>query len=1141
MAERSAEQLPPWLGEVVAPRVPVGGVPPWPERPDFVVDVIRPDDLVNLHIDGYNLRVTPTAGDAAATPPRVSRIDDKKDAFLVVTFPPQNIAEAAFYEGAGDPSHPLSDMHLPPDKPGSTTSPSDGEASGQLVVAGQVAARLAGPSRLSFRIAAGAPMPAIPYTIEGLLDWSKLELAVPPLADIGPTPTAEQIAGAPDPAPPAAKETALELPYRLLLAPQTEVSWTHALAPVVHEHGRAELWHTRLTLPGAAGNAELWDTELPAYLRAVWSPDYPNPPSESALDPDLQVTDISGYDRYQIVILTSAFRGWAEGLIPAHPSPIEKPFVPSPVEARLLILSALGGWLHSRGAWDPPHRHTFVWRWAQRSQLIDVERAAGAGEALEPAPDAAPAAETAREVAMPGAPAGRPATGEINPDLWIDDHQLDLSEWVHVAAQGRDHYVKLVYEGFLYPFCNRAALIKVTERKFIDATLEDGSQAPVAYLIQRQYIVVREPIKVYPLGGVLGYQSNGLEMPIRQIRVTTTVTPDLHLPRDMIGTTQFSSWIVVDQANPHDYQFHIIATDVEGNTAEFTTPLIFYSFTDIPGGLGDVQAEYQKPGERRACAVRGQKVAFAARDPNLPSDNTTLPTDALYFDTQTNDNIRDAYGGFLPVLFKANVRLASVEQMLGTNAPTTIRLYPDYVSNGLDTNAGVFAQIVTDPGTTPPTLNPDTLSIGFTPKQGGGMSTPNMALASLTRKGGPTAGDPANAAQDRFDANDFFSGLGANIPQLFGAIKLTDILPVGGAASAATNAPRINTSTVDTPGGGKTVTVTFDWSPQLRPFTDAPIVAFQPGPAAALTIHGAFTKQLSPQSTPVGPGSSTLTGKLTDFTITLLESVAINVTSFAFAASGGSKPDVKVDLDAATPFDFTGDLTFVEDLKQIIPAGALGDGPSLDLTPAGVHVGFAISLPPAGIGVFSLQNVKFTAGLDLPFFSGSPVLDLAFAEREHPFILTVALFGGGGFFHLQADPGEMRLLEAAFEFGAAVSVDIGVASGGVHVMAGIYFSIQQTSPTDKKTTLTGFFRCGGELSVLGIASVSIEFELSFTYQDPGKATGQATVTFSVSVLFFSASWSVSVQKTFAGSAADPSFADLITAPAIWQSYAEAFA
>ena len=77
---------------------------------------------------------------------------------------------------------------------------------------------------------------------------------------------------------------------------------------------------------------------------------------------------------------------------------------------------------------------------------------------------------------------------------------LDLVEWDHIATQGRDHYVRIVYEGFLYPFGHRATLVKVTERKVLapdGGTGDNQADSPVAYLRQRMFIVVREREKTY--------------------------------------------------------------------------------------------------------------------------------------------------------------------------------------------------------------------------------------------------------------------------------------------------------------------------------------------------------------------------------------------------------------------------------------------------------------------------------------------------------------------------------------------------------------------------------------------------------------------------------------------------------------------
>src|SRR5262249_33216426 len=146
-----------------------------------------------------------------------------------------------------------------------------------------------------------------------------------------------------------------------------------------------------------------------------------------------------------------------------------------------------------------------------------------------------------------------------------------------------------------------------------------------------------------------------------------------------------------------------------------------------------------------------------------------------------------------------------------------------------------------------------------------------------------------------------------------------------------------------------------------------------------------------------------------------------------------------------------------------IPANGFGSGgPKLSVTPTHAALSYAVPLPPIQVGVMSLQHATFGAGLTLPFMDGRPLVDFTFAERSHPFLLTVGVFGGTGFLHVQLNTKEVLLIEGAFEFGGAFALDLGVASGGVFLVAGIYFK-----KTEAKAELSGFVRCSGEFVVLG--------------------------------------------------------------------------
>ena len=157
-------------------------------------------------------------------------------------------------------------------------------------------------------------------------------------------------------------------------------------------------------------------------------------------------------------------------------------------------------------------------------------------------------------------------------------------------------------------------------------------------------------------------------------------------------------------------------------------------------------------------------------------------------------------------------------------------------------------------------------------------------------------------------------------------------------------------------------------------------------------------------------------------------------------------------------------------------------------------------------------------------------------HADDPFILTIECFGGGGFFSLAVGADGIEALEVSLEFGAAIALDFGVASGSASIMAGIYFELQ-TVPTPL-VQLTGFLKVDGSLEVLGILTLSVELYLAFTYLDPGKAYGEATLTVSVKVFCFSASVSLTYQKRFGGSG-DPTFAQALSS-SDWTQYCGAF-
>ena len=1121
-------------------------------------DVVRPDDLLNLRLRGVNLRLN--ADDPQH--PILEVEEPQRPAYLVVTFPPQTIAERAYFEApvvviTQDPTSgvPVDTDTTPPNNlPPDDSPPLD--APGYADSVRPVVAMLGRPSRLVFKVPAGH---TIPFTTEGVLNWSTLELSVSPIAAIGRDPTDEEIAAAPEIHSPQATETALELPYRLIISPTAGVAWNHRPAVFTHR-GRTEMWHTRMQLRAVDEDGEPVVEELTrantASMRAIWSPDYntPNGNDPTKDDPDLQRTAMAPNDRHQIVILTSAFHGYLvkkkisfplgqiggfnainpaadniavdndrisripSAYLPKGSFEITVPYVPEPFEARQVMLSPLGGWLKSRGNWTPP----FI---------------APPPDPIFPGDIFDDILDEIGDVVVPGLPhPPQPRARGLDPTQRIGSHilippivaferqdQLDLSEWVHIATQGRDHYVRIVYEGELWPYRHRAALVKITERKFKEVGGIVG-----AYMIQRMFIVVREPEKLF----------NDRRLPYRQVRLTTLVTPDIAVPDVKAGTFR-SFWVEVMAPGRTLFPFHGVAIDHDGQESDFAIPMMFVSVSDLPKNAKTVAKFYNAADMiiEREAKIPGQKITFAPKNKagDTTNDNTELVTESLNFVVDPVD--------IAPRMLMAAVKIPQVNELLGTDKATTIRYSPDYLTHDFDGANGVFAEIAKLDNGAYNDENPfagilaDTLGATFNSKQAGGFATPNMSLSTLTRELGPVAGKAADALIDSFKPADFF---GDGLAFLFGTFDLAKLIPSG---PLGQNAPKMKITTIDIPGGKK-ITACLNWNPPLDD-VNLGIAEFKKDykQASLFEIVGCVEKELKLDGSLLEEPTFDMNGKLTNFQVIILESVTVNFLEFGFESHSGEKMDVKVKLDPEKPLAFGGDLEFVEELRNAIPPDLFGDGPFLDISPSGITAGFSFALPPVAVGVFALKDVSLGAAMTLPFLDGKPVFDFNVSTREKPFLLSVSIFGGGGFFRLQIDTAGFKMVEAAFEFGVTCALDIGVASGEVHVMAGIYFSLQRKeNSTELTAILSGYLRMGGSLEVLGIIKVSVEFNLSFTYDsDTDKAYGRATLTVEVEVLFFSASVELTVERAFGGESGDPKFGEMYDTADKWSRYALAFA
>lgn len=721
---------------------------------------------------------------------------------------------------------------------------------------------------------------------------------------------------------------------------------------------------------------------------------------------------------------------------------------------------------------------------------------------------------------------------------------VGLEEWRHLATLGRDHYVRVVYRGFLKDFRHAASLVKVTERKFESMP---GTKNRVAVLRQRFFIIVREPVKHY---SGAGHKYGGNNFPFTDMEILTRVTPSLLAPDK--AECQLSDpgniiyngatgvphracfWPMISETN--NFLFQIAATDLSGARVTFAVPLLFVGSeaNENPQVIAEIikQNNFEPANPRRRASLGNASVCYAPIKAGAEGD-PRLPTSEMVFRSSSVSGISTDEAQFYPEVESAQVGIAAIQRLLQKSAATVGVTYPDHYNTtpggfGAGNPGELFLKL----------LQPFALAFGDQVKSDtlGGLATPSMAILGLSRIMGPVAAQPpanpadiesalGNVIGNKFNPADFFQGA-----KILGGVDLGTILDVATSLAGAEVPKLLSKQLPDK------IEARFDWSTQVK--KSDPLGLFVPnaGGASLLEMHGLVSAPIA------NPAATTFnaTASIVHFKVNLFGFVTVWFDRLQFTAKTGAKPDVAVDLHPGDEaIAFGGPLEFVNEIRKIIPSNGFSDPPGLSVTPSGISASYSVNIPNLSVGIFALEHLSLGAGFLLPFDAKPAEVRFNFAERQRPFSLTVSLLGGGGFFAIGVGTEGVREIEAALEFGAALSINLGVASGSVEIKAGVYFHWQTAS-----VELAGYVRLHGELSVLGLISASLTFNLQLAYlKENGKSVvwGEATLEVEIEILFLSFSVSVKCRREFGGSEGDPKFIELIPDQSTWSDYCEAFA
>jgi hypothetical protein len=979
---------------------------------------------------------------------------------------------------------------------------------------------------------------------------------------------------------PAHGETAIEAPFRLVISPSIEGRWSHATDPVPAEDEphHVELWHSRLgtAVQQPHGTPTVDErNDQRRIVRAIWArdrettipdwqtnkkPPHTNEPFRMSLDPA---------DRNMLV------RQTAETWPGYHGTEIE----PVPVAARALWLSALGAWLDLHGAWT-----TKPYSRAGMTSILAWDEVAPMGR------------DEFVQVVYPGYlyPLGH-QTALVK----VTERKLKQVSPSYAGLYQRKFLVigepvRAYSDTHDFPF------LKVGIRPIVTPTLDDPGAAQDSYFWPRiggQYFNFTLDSDDHQLGPVplqtpllwvaesyddfdqvdAEYDSNpNRKIPAHGHKVA--FAPVLKGGDTVLETVSISlrGKATLGDSRPHMSQAKVSVPAVQQLSATGPVPIVYHAlykqggFTN-PNNTGEVwaaipldatQIEHATdevsplPGLKfGAGAASGSDKAGGFLAPDLPirglSRKSGTVGDPAGMATQHFDPAAFLKGA-LPKLFGIVDLVDLVEEVTGE--PLKI---PSVASEALDRIEGLLADLqamkaaaqdavdeadkLVDRAASKTTQLQNDAQAALADAQAAETKIVNAVDDFVSLLGSLHDQDKATVeAAVAADLNALRNGvadlrqLGPKLPPFIRSriATLTTVLQdVLAAADLVEDLYRFlngfDPSSVQ-------ARFHFEWRPELKswPSESAPILKVEKD-SLLLAVDGRASGK--------GQMGVDVLAEIRDFELRLLGSeplVRIAFDHLSFKAGSSGKPEVDVVIQKN---EFVGILAFVETIKDLIPFDGFSDPPFFEVDSQGLKAGFTLALPSLSIGVFTLANMSLGADVQVPFLGKTTSVGFNFCTRERPFTLAVVFLGGGGWFGLRIGPDKLQELELGLEAGAVLAIDLGVASGSISAMIGIYMRLE-----GDKGSLTGYFRLRGEVDVLGLISAAIELYLSLTYEfDTGKMTGQATITVEVKVLVFSGSVEIHAERKFAGSNGDPSFLQVMGAEsgtsAAWSEYCAGFA
>jgi hypothetical protein len=929
-----------------------------------------------------------------------------------------------------------------------------------------------------------------------LLDWQTLKWKERRVAPVVP---AGEIAE------PSVDYTAVELPSALILSPESETIWRpsatglHPRTTDIDDRSldptgqvkRTEWWHLRSISQTELARIESHDPKPlesleKALIRAVWSDSFPSPCQPHSDDPcpivppAIVITALDAQDRKDIVTLShdKAYQQTA-----ANSSDFDRGF-DSRIAVDVMALSSGGGWLNLVKHWELS--------------------------------------------ALPV-----PTTTLIG--------------WTNKTALGRDSFVRKEYAAYLYPLGFHVVVVTTTDREvLLDPNNGSSSVTPL-----RQYVTIhfrdRAITNVDP------------HLVFSQIATDVMITPHLTIPGwDPNNPAQKQVYWPTLETTSALYEFPFTASDAGGQTQQFTAPQLLVVqealAADTTGMLTMLEQQYYKIANQplRQRTVIGPDIIFALpKDPNgnpIARDRSAmLPVSAILL-AASRDNpvpspaaqkIKAPFTPFLDSVyaalpagfalrnstpappaqadsawFRPVVPASAVPSQPAFSNPNNVFLVRDLALGAAEVSVSYNQRAAVIGGVAIPTIpyvggfslaSSDANSATGFSGPFGWTPNPNTLVPFVDGQPRPpfTPNELPMFAAGAFDPNDYFGPIvnGLQNAVLLG-VNLGDVLAqIAGLATA-------KLPSLQCVFDGRYYTYTFTWSTsEFSANSQQPNSIFQTFADSSLKMTGTLVVDLAGQQV-----SYSASGGITDFAINFYflndsptPDLAVQFSSIQFSEGSGKAPTFSVSTPKIT---LKGALAFISGLLDSISSSfgdllGLVDAAALTITPSGLTYDLpSISIPDIDMGVIDINGINFVSVVSLPFTNdGQAQVSFDFSSPENPFIISVALLAGGGFADITANTKGVDAFDISLQAGAYCGIDLaGVVQGDVYIFAGIIYGYDETTGI----AFTAFLTAGGDVSVLGLITASIDVSISLTYQPdscPPTLSGTAELQFEVRVLF----------------------------------------